>query len=325
MNTLYIIGNGFDRAHGLKTSYWDFRNYLEKYAIEFLVELENMYSIAPFERLDKRFKKNKQIQEKRDNSIFELLWKSFEYCLGEANEAEMLDFSDSIVDDLYLDGGPVGIIDTMDDYWEEQYRFIEKLNGYVYKWIRQVRLSKARPMKKEFIDNSDDYFFTFNYTSVLERIYNIPTNHINHIHGGLTPYCQQAPVLGHGNGERIEQYHERAEQAAEEYDEGKESIYKAIAKFYERTWKNTGRYITFQSDFYKQLKGVNKVEVIGHSFGDVDLPYFIYLKHAVSEDAQWILYCHSKQDEEAANALIKELEFNRANVKIVPSTAFWSK
>ena len=53
MSTLYIIGNGFDRAHGLKTSYCDFRNYLEKYAEDFLVQLENMYSIAPFERLDK--------------------------------------------------------------------------------------------------------------------------------------------------------------------------------------------------------------------------------------------------------------------------------
>ena len=47
-----------------------------------------------------------------------MLWKSFEHGLGEVNEVEMLDFSKSIVDDLYLDGGPVGIKDTMDDYWE---------------------------------------------------------------------------------------------------------------------------------------------------------------------------------------------------------------
>lgn len=52
MSTLFVIGNGFDRAHGLKTSYWDFRKYLEKYAEDFLVQMEKMYSIAPFERLD---------------------------------------------------------------------------------------------------------------------------------------------------------------------------------------------------------------------------------------------------------------------------------
>ncbi len=117
--------------------------------------------------------------------------KNFEYGLGEANEAEMLDFSKSIVDDLDLDGDPVGIKDTMDDYWEEQYRFIEGLNEYVGKWIRQVRLFKAAPMKATFIDNSEDYFFTFNYTSVLERIYRVPSNHILYIHGGLYPYCDE--------------------------------------------------------------------------------------------------------------------------------------
>ena len=124
----------------MKTSYWDFRKYLEKYAEDFLVQMENMYSIAPFERLDKRFKKNKNIQNRRDDAIYKTLWKNFEYGLGEANEAEMLDFSKSIVDDLDLDGDPVGIKDTMDDYWEEQYRFIEGLNEYVGKWIRQVLL-----------------------------------------------------------------------------------------------------------------------------------------------------------------------------------------
>ena len=28
MSELHIIGNGFDKGHGLKTSYWNFREYL---------------------------------------------------------------------------------------------------------------------------------------------------------------------------------------------------------------------------------------------------------------------------------------------------------
>ena len=43
---LYIIGNGFDREHGLKTSYIHFRNYLEKYAEDFLTAMEHMYNIT---------------------------------------------------------------------------------------------------------------------------------------------------------------------------------------------------------------------------------------------------------------------------------------
>lgn len=43
----------------------------------------------------------------------------------------------------------------------------------------------------------------------------------------------------HGNAKKIEEYREKAERAAEEYDEGEESIYNAVANYYKRTFKNT--------------------------------------------------------------------------------------
>ncbi|NBH98177.1 hypothetical protein E5357_12970 [Hominisplanchenecus murintestinalis] len=48
--------------------------------------------------------------------------------------------------------------------------FIEKLNHYVWKWAKQIRLNKAYPRKTCFIQDTEDYFLTFNYTSVLERV-----------------------------------------------------------------------------------------------------------------------------------------------------------
>ena len=62
MSELHIIGNGFDKGHGLKTSYWNFREYLEKYEEDFLFQMERMYNFAPFERKDNRNRKNKQRQ-----------------------------------------------------------------------------------------------------------------------------------------------------------------------------------------------------------------------------------------------------------------------
>lgn len=50
--SLYIIGNGFDRAHGLKTSYWDFRTYLEENHWEFLLAFEKLYDFEPFDEAD---------------------------------------------------------------------------------------------------------------------------------------------------------------------------------------------------------------------------------------------------------------------------------
>lgn len=37
---LYIVGNGFDLAHGLPTAYWNFREYLEKVDCGFLSAFE---------------------------------------------------------------------------------------------------------------------------------------------------------------------------------------------------------------------------------------------------------------------------------------------
>ena len=42
---LYIIGNGFDRAHHLPTRYWDFRTYLAQHYPDFLSLFEENYDI----------------------------------------------------------------------------------------------------------------------------------------------------------------------------------------------------------------------------------------------------------------------------------------
>lgn len=42
-NTLYIIGNGFDRYHGASSSYSDFKNYVKRKDSGLFVELENFF------------------------------------------------------------------------------------------------------------------------------------------------------------------------------------------------------------------------------------------------------------------------------------------
>lgn len=49
---------------------------------------------------------------------------------------------------------------------------------------------------------------------------------------------------------KIKEYREKAERAAEEYDEGKESIYNAVANYYERTFKNTNECMSFRGFFF---------------------------------------------------------------------------
>ena len=61
---------------------------------------------------------------------------------------------------------------------------------------------------------------TFNYTNLLERVYQISSDRICHIHGGLTPYCREKPILGHGNPDKIDIYREKAKRADNEFATG---------------------------------------------------------------------------------------------------------
>ena len=112
--SLYIIGNGFDRAHGLKTSYWDFRTYLEENHWEFLLAFEKLYDFEPFDEADPYTAKNaKKLYEDR---LQQELWSQLEENIGHPNIVQMENFSDCIVNDLDLESGNVGIRDTLDEY-----------------------------------------------------------------------------------------------------------------------------------------------------------------------------------------------------------------
>ncbi|MBR0277675.1 MAG: hypothetical protein IJQ50_04360, partial [Clostridia bacterium] len=60
MSKLYIIGNGFDRAHGLDTEYKHFRRYLLENEETFLYDLEKLYGYPPFNSDVYHFSLNRQ-------------------------------------------------------------------------------------------------------------------------------------------------------------------------------------------------------------------------------------------------------------------------
>ena len=102
---LFIIGNGFDRAHNLPTSYWDFRTYLETYHPDFLQAFEQHYYIVPND--SEAFKRN-------------LLWNDFETNL--ANIDEEIIIEDALGLEMGLESGDVGIEDTLRHYFRSEYQ-----------------------------------------------------------------------------------------------------------------------------------------------------------------------------------------------------------
>ena len=147
MDTLYIIGNGFDISHGLPTSYWDFRMFLEEHDLDFLLRLEEMFGIASIDFGDPRAN-----VEAWEAKIKEILWGSLEEKLAYPDIEEMHAVSESVVGQLELDGGNWGIEGTMDAYWESMYGFVKKLPSLVLSWADSIDLSGVVPRKKSFFN-----------------------------------------------------------------------------------------------------------------------------------------------------------------------------
>lgn len=187
---LFIIGNGFDKGHGLNTSYWDFRTYLKNMYPEFLYAFESRYYIYPAN--DEEAQKN-------------LLWNELEKNLANIDEDVIID--DALQMDMALESGDVGIEDTLYEYFTEEYKYIERLAKYLKQWVRTIRIRDVKPKTSLINSFQEALYITFNYTAVLERAYGISDSKIIHIHGSLREHeCD--PVLGHGNIGRIERIDE---------------------------------------------------------------------------------------------------------------------
>ena len=137
MQTLYIFGNGFDIAHGIRTPYAAFREFLKENHESFLTTFESMYNIRPLDDTEPWY--TKEAQERWDKSVINDLWWSFEEKIGHPDVEGMYDSAYSMVDTMPMEG----IIDTMNVYWREQYGFVDKLQKYVLEWLQTIDTSQA--------------------------------------------------------------------------------------------------------------------------------------------------------------------------------------
>lgn len=232
----------------------------------------------------------------------------------------MEDFSASILADLDLDSGPIGIEDTMDAYWEKQYGYVNSFEQYVREWIESVDTSRVKPRRRALI-GSDDFFVTFNYTNLLENVYRIED--VLHIHGGISSVTNTAPIMGHCNKNDIENFARQAKQADEKFSEGEASIKRAIANYLESIYKDTEFIIHSNYLFWNKLQDVNKVVIFGLSAGEGDLPYLRKILESVKSNAKWDVYYY---DEDARFKLSRVMQekINRENcVTYIPSDQFW--
>lgn len=300
---LYIIGNGFDRGHGLPTAYWDFRTYLDNNYPDFLRTFEEHYSIYP----------GMSSEEKQG-----LLWNRFETNLANIDEDEIIESCTGL--DLGLESGDTGIEDTLYYYFSNEYDYINKLAKYLKQWVRTIRIRDCLPRTSLIDKKNGDQYITFNFTAVLENVYNIPPGQIIHIHGSLRDYTID-PVLGHGNISRIQAIQDKLSAAEMTFDEKMHSICNVIKDYYQRTFKDTNKYVPE----LLRIDGnqITEIHVIGHSLDGVDMPYFSEIDNITGNKLPWTIYAHKEADAEEKKARLADAGVNPNRICIIPSSRFY--
>lgn len=299
---LFVIGNGFDLAHGLPTRYWDFREYLNNNYCDFLYDFEQHYGVFP--GLNDSEKKN-------------ILWNEFETNLATIDEDIIIEDAESL--DMYLESGDIGIEDTLYEYFTEEYQYIDLLSVYLKRWIRTIKLRDVLP-RTTYV-NKDDLYINFNYTSLLENVYNIPLENVIHIHGSLRKNYDD-PIIGHGNYNRIEMMEKRIISSQDRFDEKETSICKVIKEYYEKTLKNVNNRIPMLS----RIEYLNFIDifVVGHSLSGVDIPYFRYMDVKTSKKLNWNIVFYKEEEIIKMRKSLKSMGISNERINLIPAIDFYN-
>ena len=276
--TLYIIGNGFDLASGLATSYRHFYQWLKAKNKDSLINLSEIF-----------WGQNQN------------LWSDFEKALGEYDEQHILEFCSPNEEFDYdhptrsvaaIEDGPDWIFRPIMD------ELIEAFND----WVGSINISIANPINN-FTFPRESTYLTFNYTETLERIYSIPQSNVLHIHGSRLSGRQY--VMGHNNFREPNNEGNNADDMFNIQDTKNE-----IINWMNNLLKDTTTIIRNNQNFFQSLSNIVQVIVYGHSLNEVDWPYMKEIANNIGLDKQWRILQHSNEDSKRIDSFIREMRLN---------------
>lgn len=266
MAKLFIIGNGFDLAHKMKTEYSDFRQFL----IDNYLNGEYMpYTFCDVPQTTLMPDGNEQYNDVDVvKSILKVLddtegvnWHEIEDSLGCLQYSHFLDDygeydpeDDNYIRDTYY---------RNQDLSKQLHGAICQINNYFQEWVKTIKVATTPKQDfMELISPQNDLFLNFNYTSTLQDLYNIKK--VCHIHGTVNDKI----YFGHGESDcpsgEYEKYWFGAEYSLEQL-------------FFDLR-KNTQEAFNKHRNFFKELHDIACNSILdiysyGFSFSDVDKYY----------------------------------------------------
>jgi hypothetical protein len=296
-DTLYIIGNGFDRYHGIPSDYLDFGRYLKKVDPKTFSEVETYFAV------DAEF------------------WWKFEERLADFDVQTAINnaahFLMSYAAEDWRDSGH-------HNYQYELNRVVEAISSTMRvrfaNWIRQIPIPSAdsctdKPLP---LDPTARYL-NFNYTLTLQETYRIASSQILHIHGQAGIPTDQL-ILGHA-WQRTPADSLNHGVDGEDVDTRVLEGNRIVDTYFSVTFKPTDKIIQQHQKFFQSLKAMRKIFVMGHSLSDVDAPYLKeIIKHIDVGAVTWKVSYHKERTE--AQAQMSKLGINPSFVEFVPLIDF---
>lgn len=256
MTRLFVIGNGFDMAHGLKTSFMDFKTYVinrikKSEDDEEKEKVKDVYLILNLTEISYNLFYYTQESEVSND------WNHFENILahiGTLNNENRFVKDDLFKDDLLK-------LDVLQD-----------LLKIFTEWINSIEVSSN---KYSNIFKNDDIFLNFNYTETLEKNYKsiIQTNNINHIH-----------TIKDGTNQF---YHYGHDRDFNEVIKSPKLNNRMVNLFGINTKKDVENIIKKEDQFFEELKSkeINEIYFWGFSLSEVDK---LYIKKIIKDNTNTI-------------------------------------
>lgn len=274
MKHLYVIGNGFDIFTGLKTRYVDFRWWLENNYPFIYENLQAAYDMDvewwnDFEeqlgKLDVRSYIRKFTPPKKPIDIL----------LNEIEERKAFEKKYKLPPYLHYDSACArrlrGLFDVL------QYCF--------EKWVENCQEVITNP-KHVHIEMENAFFINFNYTDVLQCLYNIPEELVLHIHGRASKH--ERLIFGHGSS------------LWGNSSEDEEQVCFELSKYE----KNPYEYIFKHDKLPIILNNIEQVHIYGFSFSSVDEDYIDWIYHHVPKQSKWEASWYSETDKERIDRFV---------------------
>jgi len=298
LTNLFILGNGFDIAHGLATKYQDFHNYLLRVYPK-AAKLSPSFSIDSSIMPDGEevFDENEVVAfimdiiseaEEEGNN-----WSDVETSLGKLDFERYLDDM-SLLFNLDDDKELFRMAYRYEDVSNNFHKVIVKIKDLFSDWINSIDVLEvsSKIIFKDLINEKNDLFLNFNYTSILEEIYDV--QNVYYIHG-----MQNGEII-FGHGEEKNNF---------------ENIYTgsefALAEIHLSLKKDTTKSIEEAKLFFSEFSSVKKIYSYGFSFSRVDLPYIREIcKKCNTKKCIWYLSnFESEQKREGYKKIIADCGF----------------